>query len=209
MKDKSVLVLFSKCLTTFIIVISVLLPFESKAQVHFNIINAWGYNIIDFEELMGVPYWSEDIPAIYTQITDDSPFVYKGGVQLTFDTAEKVRLGGEFSINRLYYVEERYSVELIDTEYRWRMYDIWTLNLGALSQIFLNEQLYIQSGVGIHYFLNGSGVAPGVMAGIGYVVPLNDQFTIPIEFKNDWVFGDATSGIFSLALGFTFDLNKN
>lgn len=195
-----------KWMATLAVIFLVLKCFDSKAQVHFNVINAWGYNIIDFEELMGVPYWSEDIPASYTQITDDSPFVYKGGLQITFDTSEKIRLGGELSINRLYYVEERYSVELIDTEYRWRMYNIWTLNLGAISQVFLNEQFYIQPGAGIHYFLDESGVAPSVMAGLGYIIPIKDNFYIPIEFRNDWVFGDATSGIFSLALGFTFDL---
>ncbi len=177
------------------------------AQTHVNIINSWGYNSIDFEELMGVPYWDAANSPYDTQITDESAFVYKGGVQLTFDVAEKVRLGGEVGINRLYYVEERYSVLMgNDDEYRWRMYDIWTLNLGGLAQLYVSDNVYLQTGLGIHNFTNGSGVALSTMAGVGYEIPINEKFSVPVEFRNDWVFGDALSGIFSLAVGFTINL---
>ncbi len=180
--------------------------FETSAQVHINVINSWGHNTIDFEELMGVPYWDESNPSIYTQITDYSRFVYKGGIQATYNATEKLRLGGELGINRLYFVEERYSVLLGNTVYRWRWYNIWTLNIGGMAQYFLNENIYLQSGVGVHYFFLGPGIALGTMAGIGYKLQLTEKFSLPIEFRNDWVFGEATSGIFSLAVGFRIKL---
>jgi len=197
---KNLLSLLIVCIFLFSIQI------ETKAQVHVNVINSWGHNTIDFEALMGVPYWDEGIPAMYTQITDYSRFVYKGGIQATYDASEKIRLGGELGINRLYYVEERYSVLLNDTEFRWRMYNIWTLNVGGLAQLFLTDNIYLQSGIGFHYFFYGPGIALGTMAGIGYKFQLSEKYSVPIEFRNDWVFGEATSGIFSLAVGFTINL---
>ncbi len=179
---------------------------KSEAQMHINIINGFGYNIIDFEKLLGVPYWDANNSPYDTQITSDSPLVYKGGVQITFDVLEKLRIGGEVGVNRLYYVEERYSVLMgNDDEFRWRMYDIWTLNVGGLGQLFVTENIYLQSGVGIHNFLDGSGVALGAMAGIGYEVPINEKFSVPVEFRNDWVFGDVLSGVFSLVVGFSIN----
>lgn len=171
--------------------------------MHVNIINGFGYNVIDFEKLLGVPYWDANNSPYDTQITGDSPLVYKGGVQITFDVLEKLRIGGEVGINRLYYVEERYSVLMgNDDEFRWRMYDIWTLNVGGLGQLFVTENIYLQSGLGIHNFLDGSGVALGAMAGVGYEIPINEKFSVPVEFRNDWVFGDVLSGVFSIAVGF-------
>lgn len=190
----------------FIGILLLVLQLKTTAQVHINVINSWGYNIINFEELMGVPYWDKDNPATSTQITDDSPFVYKGGVQATFDVADKIRLGGELSTSRLYYVEERYSVQLIDTEYRWRTYDIWTLNIEGISQFFLTRNIYLQAGTGVHYFFNGSGIALGAMGGIGYEIPFTEKISIPVEFRNDWIFGEATSGIFSLGVGLMLNL---
>lgn len=111
---------------------------------------------------MDAPFWDENNSPYNTQITESDRFTYKGAVQVTFRVADGVFIGGEIGINRLYYVEDRYSVMLADNEFRWRTYNIWTLNYALLGQFYLSDQSYFQSSAGLHTFLNGSGSTLGV-----------------------------------------------
>ena len=185
-----------------------LLGITAKSQISIGIVNSWGTNTIDFESLMGSPYWSDDNSPYDTQITDYSRFVYKGGVQLTKTLKGGDVIGIEVGISRLYYVEERYSVFLYDNEFRWRTYDIWTTNISAIGQMYFGNNFYLHGGAGLCLFHLDSGISPSIHAGIGYNIKLNNKISIPIEFRNDWIFGEETSGVFALAAIFKINVSK-
>ncbi len=98
-------------------------------------------------------------------------------------------LVGEIGSNRLYYWEYRWS----DGYYsgtRWR--SEWTTNFGISFKKMMGSSVYLQAGPGIHIFNDGSGTVLGLLLGAGYELEVGDRLLVPIGFRAEPVFGNAT-----------------
>ncbi len=177
-------------------------------QVHITLYNIWGHNGINVSEATGSPYYSTANSNFTTQLVEWDRFYYKGSGQLLFSINDKFLMGGEFGFNRLYYWEERYRYTNIYTggEYRFRYGTIWTMQIGMLANYYVAGNLYLQPGISFHNFMDKSGTTVGVSTAIGYDIPVAKHMSIPIEFRNDLIFGNATSKAFGGGLGVKFKL---
>ena len=147
--------------------------------------NNFGYTIVNVSEAMGIPE--------YSRVTDEglvesNQFNYNGLMQILFRKSEKVSFGPEVGFNRLYYWEEKHIPRGLSP--RWRWGTIWTGRLGGLVRMRVAPHYYVLTGASLHVFFNGSGATIGIPLAIGHEVSISELFTIPIEFRIDFIFGD-------------------
>jgi hypothetical protein len=112
-------------------------------------------------------------------------------------------LVGEIGSNRLYYWEYRWT----DGYYsgtRWR--SEWTTNIGISFKKMMGPSVYLQAGPGIHIFNDGSGTVLGLLLGAGYDLEISDKIKVPIGFRVEPVFGNATPVSFLLHSGIRYSL---
>lgn len=146
-----------------------------------------GYTLVDIEEAIqysDLEEW-DNIGVIIKAVAE---YELKPGLFLV----------GEIGSNRLYYWEYRWS----DGYYsgtRWR--SEWTTNIGVSFKKMVGPAVYLQAGPGVHIFNDGSGTVLGLLLGAGYELKISDQFIVPLGFRVEPVFGNATPVSFLLHTG--------
>lgn len=184
----------------FFLFVFILSPITGK-ELRINFQNNFGYTIVNVGEAMEIPEYSE--------ITDEglvswNQFNYKGLLQFWFVKNDQVSLGPELGINRLYYWEEKYIPQ--GSSPRWRWGTIWTAQAGFQFRRTLATHYYISTGTNVHLFLNGTGITLGIPLSLGHELPISKDFTIPIEFRIDIIFGDAVPIALGGGVGLKFRL---
>ena len=117
---------------------------------------------------------------------------------------DKFRWMPEIGIQRLYYWEEEYFAFTPDPSPRWRSGTIWTVHGGLGIERPIYNYGYFQTGANVRYFLDGSGIAPGLMAGVGLKYHVSAKIEIPLGVRLDVVFGNATPSSFCVCTGLCF-----
>ena len=180
-----------------------------------NLQNNFGTTVVDVAQARGVPLYSDVSGEYVRHLTDWDNFSYKGLIQVFFIDRGESRIGAELGFNALYWWEEKYyiweyssSTNRFEPKPRWQWGEIWTWHLGALIQRNISDRFYIQSGLGVHTFFNGTGTTAGISAAVGYNLRLLSVITIPLEARTDIVFGRATPISFLLGVGLKFELGS-
>ena len=162
--------------------------FSTEVQADMSVIfqNNFGYTIVNVSEAMEIPEHSD--------ITDEglvewNQLNYKGLIQILFDKSKNVSFGPELGINRLYYWEEKHIPPMSSP--RWRWGTIWTGHVGGIVRKTFASHYYVLTGASLHVFFNGSGATLGIPLAVGHELPISKDFTIPIEFRIDVIFGNA------------------
>lgn len=169
------------------IIISVLFSqTKNDSKLIINLQNNFGYTVVNVSEAMDIPEYSD---IVGEGLVDWDQFNYKGLVQV-FIPRDKFLIGGEVGFNRLYRWEERYKT--FDGFDRWRWGQIWTWHIGVLLQMKVADLYYLTTGAGVYTFMNGSGTTVGFPLALGHDLHLTNNITIPIEFRTDIIFGNAT-----------------
>jgi hypothetical protein len=169
-----------------------------------NAVNNFGYNFVDIESAVGSSKYDESAGSTQTFLKDWDFYHYKGGAQILLEKSDELKIGVELTFNRLYYWEEQYYNSSVGAN-RWRWGTIWTMQIGAVAKYLIQDPIYVQGGVSLHRFLDGSGASFGLTVGGGYNIELNDTFSIPLDIRTDIIFGNATS--FALGSGFVLSLH--
>ena len=159
---------------------------DNDSKLVINLQNNFGYTVVDVAQAMEIPEYS-DITG--EGLVDWDNFNYKGLVQV-FIPRNNFLIGGEVGFNRLYRWEERYKT--FDGYDRWRWGQIWTWHIGILLRMTVAEQYYLTSGAGVYTFMNGSGTTVGFPLALGHDLKLGERLVLPLEFRTDIIFGEAT-----------------
>ena len=170
----------------FIVVIFSVNIFPQKLEIGLNAIA--GYTIVDVETAM------ERI------LTDWDQFSYGGNIYALYGLKENLMIGLETGFHRLYYWEEYYGY---GGYYRWE--DISTIHFGPKAELKAGK-LFLQTGLNLRIFTNGSGTVPALMFGGGYKIPISDALSIPIGIRTDVIFGSATPIAVNLTMGVRYAL---
>jgi hypothetical protein len=180
----------------FLIILAVLVLSQTvrSQEISLNLRNGVGFTIVDVEEA-----WE-------TELDDWDQFSYQLVAQGILNKDNGLSIGAETGVQRLYYWEEKYYVYLPDPTPRYRWGSIWTWHLGAVLEKHFENNFYIQSGLNLRVFLDGSGVTPGILASGGYQLYLSDSFKIPVGLRIDVVFGSATPIPVTLGVGLKYNL---
>ncbi len=171
----------------------ILLTFISVCSAQFKsfgVIMGGGYTAIDVQKVV------DPIP-----LSDWNKYglVFKGFAE--YQLKKGNILGLEIGRNRLYYWEYKapgYSW------YNWRTE--WTTNAVAYMSTSFGERFYLQAGAGIHFFYTGTVF--GLLAAAGTTFEITNNFSIPITFRIEPVFGSGTPIAINLATGVKFSLIK-
>jgi hypothetical protein len=81
---------------------------------------------------------------------------------------------------------------------------VWTAHGGLGIERSILNYYYLQTGVNLSYFLDGSGLAPGLMGGIGFKIPVSSKFVIPLGVRLDILFAKAIPSSLCVCSGFQF-----
>ncbi len=138
--------------------------------------------------------------AMETVLEDWDQFSYGGFVYGFYPVRDGISIGGEIGFHRLYYWEERYGTAY-GTYYRWG--DISTVFLGPSVKLQKNN-FYVQPGIDLRIFTNGSGVVPGILFGAGYEILLTENLTLPVGIRADVIFGSATPIPLNASIGIAY-----
>ncbi len=158
--------------------------FTQEIEVGINAVA--GITIVDVEKAM------EKV------LTDWDQFSYGGNIYGMYHLNDGFAAGLEAGFNKLYYWEEYYGY---GGYYRWG--DISTIMIGPLVELAKNR-LYVQSGLNLRIFTNGSGTVPALMFGCGYRIDLPGSLSLPVGLRADIVFGSATPVPVNLAIGLRY-----
>ena len=203
-------------ITRLLILFIMMMEFAPAGGLTVNLQNHFGMTVVDVAQARDVPLYSDVSGQYVRHLTDCDNFSYKGLIQVFFIDRGESRIGAELGFNALYWWEEKYYVGTAYNVFtgrservpRWQQGEIWTWHLGALIQRNISDKFYIQSGLGIHTFFNGTGTTAGISAAVGYNLRFLSVITIPLEARTDIVFGRATPISFLLGFGFKFDLGS-
>ena len=158
--------------------------------IRINLQNTGGITIVDVKKVIG------------SELNDWNTYSYEFAVQaLLKSRKEGFKWVPEIGIHRLYYWEEKYFVYTPDPSPRWRWGTIWTAHSGLNIQQAIGEKTFVQAGANARIFLDGSGVVPGFMAGIGYRIHLSDFIAIPVGLRTDIILGNSTPIALGLSVG--------
>ena len=128
-----------------------------------------------------------------------------GGAIVKFHADYKLKenlfFSGELGFNRLYYWEYNYTDGFYTGTY-WN--SEWTTNFSGLLKKYFAPNLSFSGGVGIHIFNDGSGVVPGIVAGIEYDKELNEATYLPINIRIESIFGNSTPTSILIGTGLKF-----
>ena len=101
----------------------------------------------------------------------------------------------ELGMHRLYY----YSSPVLS-----KNNTVWTAHAGFGFEKTIFNYGYFQTGVNVSYFLDGSGIRPGLMGGIGFKIPVSKAIVIPIGIRLDAVFSKYVPSSFCICTGIQF-----
>lgn len=149
-----------------------------------------GVTIVDVEKVLD-PYTLSD--------WNTWSMVFKGYAE--YQIGEGKALGLEAGTNRLYYWEYQapgYSW------YNWRTE--WTTNAVFYFRKELGSKFFIQSGLGVHIFHNGT--VAGLMAGGGTMFQVGEKISIPLFVRIEPIFGSATPVAINIGTGARLNLKK-
>jgi hypothetical protein len=191
MKHKNIILL-----STFLLFL-ISIPLFSAMTINFQ--NNFGWTWVDVGDAMGFPEGA----GVTRWLNDYDQFNYRGSLQIFFDDDPDAQLqyGLECGFNRLYYWLEKSQPIGQSTPY-WYNGTIWTFQLGALAKYKIEDGLYALFGLSAHQFLNGSGLTLGIPIGIQKEYKLSEQWSLPLELRADWIFGNDTP----VAIGAGFGL---
>jgi hypothetical protein len=156
----------------------------------FGLIIGGGYTVINVQKVVDPNPLSD---------WNNYGLVFKGYAE--YQISEDKMLGLEIGRNRLYYWEypaPGYSW------YNWRTE--WTTNAVVYLSKHFGEKFFIQIGPGIHIFYNGTVL--GLLGSVGTSFPISNNFSIPLTFRIEPVFGSGTPVAINIATGIRFKLVK-
>jgi hypothetical protein len=171
------------------------------ADTYLNIQNNFGYTLVDVGQAMDIDELS---PVTGQGLNDWNQFNYKILGQLLFDNGNTVSYGPEIGFHRLYYWEEKYRP--LGSSQRWRSGTIWTFEAGVIMNVKLGHDYYFLTGLSIHNFLNDSGTTLGIPLALGHEIKATKNFSLPIEFRMDIIFGNAMPIGLGGGIGLKFDI---
>ncbi|MBN2610067.1 MAG: hypothetical protein JXB00_00775 [Bacteroidales bacterium] len=179
-----------KVIKSFIILLITAKGYSQQVEVGVSAFA--GFTMVDVESAM------EKV------LTDWDQFCYGGVFYGFYNYRENLAIGFEAGFQRLYYWEEYYDYGW-GGYYRWG--DINTIHFGPVAELGKNN-LYLQGGLNIRIFTNGSGISPGLLIGGGYKFALSDRIILPVGFRTDVIFGSATPVAFNLSVGIRYKMNE-
>ena len=173
------------------VIISFLIINAASAQIRSaGILAGGGGTVVDVEKVLE-PYSLSE--------WNTWSMVFKAFAE--YSIGEKKALGLELGSNRLYYWEYQapgYSY------YNWRTE--WTTNAVLYYIADIGERMFIQSGIGIHVF--NDGTVAGLMAGFGALFPAGEKFTVPLFVRIEPVFGSGTPVAINVGTGIRMKLGN-
>jgi hypothetical protein len=175
--------------------------FAQTSNSSFLVQGNFGYTIVDISQAVDVPE--------YNRLTDSGledwdNFNFNGFGQLLFQSSKNFSWGIEAGMFRIYrWLEKEHPVGLSP---RWFGGAVWTFHAGPVLRFLLTENLYFYTGAQIYYFTDESSVTGGINGAIGYDVPLSNSVSLPIEFRTDVIFGNATPICIGGGIGLKFGL---
>jgi hypothetical protein len=177
---------------TFITIIAtfVLLQSASAQFKSAGLLAGAGVTIVDVSKVLE-PYELSD--------WNTYSMMFKGFAE--YSIADDQAIGLEAGTNRLYYWE---YPALPYSWYNWRTE--WTTNVVAYFLKDFGSRFYLQSGVGLHIFHNGT--AAGLMAGGGAQFYLSEQFVIPLFLRVEPIFGAETPVAINIGTGLKYNFQK-
>lgn len=177
--------------TTIAILFALFIVRATSAQLSsVGLIAGGGVTVVDVEKVLE-PYSLSD--------WNTWSLVFKGFAE--YQIGEGKALGLEIGSNRLYYWEYQapgYSW------YNWRTE--WTTNAVFYFMKELGSKFFIQSGLGVHFFHNGT--VAGLMAGGGTRFPVGEKLSIPLFFRIEPIFGTGTPVAINIGTGARLRLKK-
>jgi hypothetical protein len=63
---------------------------------------------------------------------------------------------------------------------------------------------YLQTGANLSYFLDGSGITPGLMRGAGFKYYFSSKLAVPLGIRLYVVFGKSTPSSLCVCMGLQF-----
>lgn len=172
------------------------------AGTTLNIQNDFGYTIVDVGQAMDINEYNS---ATGLGLSDYDQFNYRLLGQLLVEKSPGLYFGVEAGLHRLYYWEETYK-PLPTSSLRWRYGTIWTVSAGGLVKRDFGDRYYAMTGLSLHNFLNGSGMALGLPFALGHRIKISEKFEMPVEFRADIIFGSGTPIAIGGGVGLQFDI---
>jgi len=160
----------------------------SHAQDIYGTVNSGiGINVLNVEKSEGGP------------LNDWNTFSWTANVEGLVLLPSGYLLGAEVNVHRLY----SYSRFYAPGNY-YINGNIWTYHVGLIGGIALTDNFYVKVGGNLRIYSDGSGVAPGFMAGFDYVLPLSGNFSLPVGFRSDLILGHAITASFNAMVGLRY-----
>jgi hypothetical protein len=144
----------------------------------------FGATIVDVKKITG------DAQTIYN--TYSYEFMLQGLIR---SKHHKFRWMPEVGMHRLYY----YNSSSLS-----RSRTVWTAHAGFGIERAIFNYCYFQTGANVRYFLDGSGIRPGLMGGVGFKIPVSKKIMIPLGVRLDIVCSKAMPSSFCVCTGLQF-----
>jgi hypothetical protein len=146
-----------------------------------------GVTVVDVEKVVD-PYELSD--------WNTYSFFIKGSAEIHAGSSGS--LGIEAGTNRLYYWE--YPAPGFSW-FNWRTE--WTTNAVIYYVRNIGSRFFLQSGVGVHIFHNGT--VPGLLAAAGTSFSVGEKLSIPLSLRIEPIFGTATPIAVNIGTGLKFN----
>lgn len=171
-----------------------------KKSAQLILTGSFGYTIVDIPTAVD---WPEAV-GMGDGLTDWNNINYGGTIQVLFNLSKNIYIGPEAGISRIYFWERKYTPFGFSS--RWEANGVGTWHIGGILKFQIDPSYYFFTGISFHTFLNDSGSTAGVPIAVGYEIYISDHLKVPIEFRTDIIFGDATPITIGGGLGLKFGL---
>ncbi|OGU60371.1 MAG: hypothetical protein A2V66_11490 [Ignavibacteria bacterium RBG_13_36_8] len=161
----------------------------------------FGYTFVDISKAVDVPEYNSGTDS---GLEDWDNFNFNGFAQILFNTSKTFSWGIEAGMYRIYrWLGKEHPIGLSP---RWNGGAVWTFHAGPVLRWVLSKSFYFYTGADLHLFIDESSLTAGIKGAIGYEISLSKSVTMPIEFRTDVIFGNATPIAIGGGIGFKFDL---
>lgn len=165
--------------------------FPQKMEIGLNGIA--GYTVLNVQSVVGEP------------LTNSSQFSYGGNLLFLYHCGSSLAVGLDAGFHRLYYWEYSFSGFGYGTEYRWGTEE--TIHFGPMAELKKNN-FYVQGGLNLRIFTDGTGTVPALLLGAGYAIPISGILALPIGIRTDVVFGSGTPLAVNLSAGLRIKIGQ-